>query len=61
MADSKRTDSGSGKESQASEPCGNFEGMSKLMQKCCGGDDGSFDFRKMMEEMCCGKREEEAK
>ena len=33
--------------------CSDNEKMIKMMQKFCGGDDGTSDFRKMMQKMCC--------
>ncbi len=61
MADSKKTDSGSGKESQAAGSCCDFEKMSKMMQECCGGDEGSFDLKAMMQNSCCSKPQEPEK
>jgi hypothetical protein len=38
-------------------PCCRFENMAQMMQKLCGGKDGSFDCCAMMEKMCGTDRE----
>ena len=37
------------------------EKMIKMMQKFCGSEDGTFDFRKMMQKMCCTNSEKSDK
>ena len=32
--------------------CSDKEKMIKMMHKFCGSEDGTFDFRKMMQKMC---------
>jgi hypothetical protein len=41
-------------------PCCSSETMAKMMQKFCGGEDGTFDCCAMMEKMCGTDREKSA-
>ena len=55
MKDTQQTKSASTKGSGDSEfkfCCGNFEKMSQMMRKFCGGEEGAFDCEAMMKKMC---------
>ena len=41
--------------------CSDNEKMIKMMQKFCGSEDGTSDFRKMMQKMCCTTSEKSDK
>ncbi len=55
MADPKQTKSasteGSGDSDSKSSWC-NSEQMSQMMRRFCGGEDGTFDCKAMMQKMC---------
>lgn len=55
MADTKQTKSESAEWSADSDfksSCCSFENMAQMMQKFCGGEDGTFDCWRMMKRMC---------
>jgi hypothetical protein len=41
--------------------CRDNEKMIKMMQKFCGSEEGTFDFRIMMQKMCCTTSEKSDK
>ncbi len=55
MADPRQTKSssteGSG-DSDSKSSCCNSEKMSQMMRRFCGGEDGTFDCKAMMQKMC---------
>lgn len=56
MAGTKQNNSSNAegtKDSGFKFPCCNFENMSEMMRKFCGGEDGTFDCEAMMKKMCC--------
>ena len=60
MKDTKQTKSAKTERpggSNSKFSCCNFENMAQMMQKFCGGKDGSFDCCAMMEKMCGKDRE----
>jgi len=57
MNDTNQTNSSSTKEAWCSNlkfPCGDFAKMSQMMKNFCGGEEGGFNCKAMMQKMCCG-------
>ena len=55
MAGTKQKTSASTEETRGSDfkfCCGNFEKMAQMMRKFCGGKEGTFDCREMMQKLC---------
>ena len=57
----KTTSKGSSANADFKFCCCDNEKMIKMMLKFCGSEDGTSDFRKMMQKMCCTTSEKSDK